>query len=90
MLLAVRVPIGASAVTPLAPGNAFSGLCTMEAGEITVQIDAGWSVTRSASAEGQVEAPHSGELTVLKAGEVSNVPGDVGDCAVPETSRRSG
>ena len=77
MLLAVRVQMDGGATAPLVAGKASSGLFMVEAGEFTVQIDAAWSVTRSASAGGQFETPQAGEVTVLKAGDVAYVPGDV-------------
>lgn len=77
MLLAVRVQMDAGATAPLVAGNASSGLFMVEAGEFTVQIDAPGSVTRSASAGGQIETPQAGDVTVLKAGDVAYVPGDV-------------
>lgn len=77
MLLAIRVQMDAGAMAPLMAGNASSGLFMVEAGEFTVQIDAPWSVTRSASAGGQIETPQAGDVTVLKAGDVAYVPGDV-------------
>jgi uncharacterized cupin superfamily protein len=77
MLLAVRVQMEAGATAPLVAGNASSGLFMVEAGEFTVQIDAAWSVTRSASAGGQIEAPAAGDIVLLKAGDVAYVPGDV-------------
>jgi uncharacterized cupin superfamily protein len=77
MLLAVRVQMEAGATAPLVAGNASSGLFMVEAGEFTVQIDAAWSVTRSASAGGQIESPQADEVTLLKAGDVAYVPGDV-------------
>lgn len=52
ILLAVRVQIDAGATAPLVAGNDSSGLCMVEAGECTVQIDAAWSVTCWASAGG--------------------------------------
>lgn len=77
MLLAVRVQMDAGATAPLVAGNAASGLFMVEAGEFTVQIDAAWSVTRSASAGGQIELPQAAEVTELNAGDVANLPGDV-------------
>jgi uncharacterized cupin superfamily protein len=88
MLLAVRVQMDAGATAPLVAGNASSGLLMVEAGEFTVQIDADWSVTRSASAGGQIDAPAAGDVVQLKAGDVAYVPGDVAgemrnDCELP-------
>jgi quercetin dioxygenase-like cupin family protein len=77
MLLAVRVQMEPGATAPLVAGNASSGLFMVEAGAFTVQIDAPWSLTRSASAGGQLEAPAAGDVVELKAGDVAYVPADV-------------
>ncbi len=77
MLLAVRVQIEPGAAAPLVAGNAASGLFMVEAGAFTAQIDAPWSLTRSASAGGQLEALAAGDVVELKAGDVAYVPPDV-------------
>jgi uncharacterized cupin superfamily protein len=77
MFLAVRVQIEPGAAAPLVAGNASSGLFMVEAGTFVVQVDAPWSLTRSASAGGQLEAPAAGDVVELKAGDVAFVPADV-------------
>ena len=76
MLLAVRVQMEPDATAPLVAGNASSGLFMVEAGAFMVQIDAPWSLTRSASAGGQLEAIAPGDVVQLKAGDVAYVPAD--------------
>jgi uncharacterized cupin superfamily protein len=78
MLLAARVQMEPGTTAPLVAGNASSGLFMVEAGTFTVQIDAPWSVTRSASAGGQIEAPAANDVVQLKAGDVAFVPANVG------------
>lgn len=77
MLLAIRVQMEAGSTAPLVSGDASSGLFMVEAGAFTVQIDAPWSLARSANAGGQIELPAAGDVVHLEAGDVAYIPGDV-------------
>lgn len=76
-LLAVRVSLDPGAISPLTADDPTSGMLVLEAGELTVQIEGEWTVTRGDVPFGESETIAAGEESTLAAGDVAYIPGSV-------------
>jgi quercetin dioxygenase-like cupin family protein len=74
-LLAVQVTLEPGAVSPFTEDDPTSGMLIVESGEITIRVEAEWTVTRAGSMAAEVMAV--GDETTLGAGDVAYVPGSV-------------
>ena len=85
-LLVVRLGLAPGAVSPVEASVPTGGMLVVEAGAVTVRVEAAWTFTRGAGLAGAMaignpaaalEAAAAGEAVTLGAGDVAYVPGSV-------------